>query len=638
MLFFGIPQVEAKPEIWIVNAIGITSFSTIQEAVNAANPGDIVQVPNGAYYEHVVMNKSVTLVGENCVTTIIDGGAGTGVVVQVTANNSGISGFTIQDGAIGISVDNSCFDNITGNIVRNQFQGIRLQNSHNSLVSGNNLTNNNQGITIQQSNNNLVLSNSLEDNYSPGISLYDSRNNTVSKNSVGSNPAYGIYLENCQNNTVSENYVTLVCDGVSLQSSHNNTISGNTVTNTGPFAIDLEYSNENVVEKNTLEENEITIQLFQSSDNLVNENNLAMNRFGLFLDMSSNNTLEKNNMTANWFSFGVFGEQPPHFVNNVSASNTVDGRPVYYWIDRHGGEVPSDAGYIALINSTNISVANVKLANNYESILLAYSDHIMLRNLTVSHNLIGAWLFNSSSNVVTECTFQDNTECMWLKQSNNNTLYWNNFIGQNPVDVSGTANEWDNDYPDGGNYWSTFAGTDGFSGPNKNTTGSDGISDVGYALNAGNKDQFPLMSPFKVFDAGEWNGLRYYTYVVSNYTISDFSFNPNETAMSFNVTGPEGADCFCRVVTPEQLLWAEDEQWTILFEGREVNYTRTSDRGYTYLYFTFFAESGTVKILGTRAVPEFHGFAAMLLLLFFASTLTVIVARKGFRTIIPCKS
>lgn len=633
MFVLSISQFKVEPAISIVNADKLASFLTIQEAINAANSGETVYVRNGTYYEHVVMNKSVMLVGESCINTIIDG-TGSGVVVQVTANDAGVSGFTIQNGNFGVSIVNSDCENISGNMMKNNFQGICFQNSHNNLVNGNNLTNNNQGIIVQQSNNSLILANSLEDNYSPGISLYCSHNNTVSRNFVRNNPAYGIYLENCQNNTLSENSVTLVCDGISLQNSQNNTISGNTVTKTGPFGIDLEYSNENVVEKNILEENEIAFQLFRSFNNLVTENSLAMNKFGLFLDMSSNNTLEKNHMTANWASFGVFGEQPLHFVNSISVSNTVDGRPVYYWIDRHGDEVPSDAGYVALVNSTNIRVTNLKLANNYEGILLAYSNHIILRNLTVSNNFIGAWLFNSCSNIVTECTLRDNTESVWLKQSNNNTIYWNNFVDQNLPDVSGTSNEWDNGYPNGGNYWATFAGTDRLNGPYQNTTGNDGISDVGYALNAGNKDRFPLMSPIKVFDAGEWGGLRYCVYAISNYTVSDFSFDPSERVVSFNVSGPEGANGFCRVVIPIQLLWAEDEQWRILFEGREMNYTRTSSQGYTCLYFTLIAGSGTVKVLGTEAISEFQTFTVVVLFLIFASTLAAIVAKKGFRAIV----
>ena len=56
-----------------IRRVPTLEYPTIQAAIDAANPGDIIQVASGAYYEHVVVNKSLTLVGEGSSTTIIDG-------------------------------------------------------------------------------------------------------------------------------------------------------------------------------------------------------------------------------------------------------------------------------------------------------------------------------------------------------------------------------------------------------------------------------------------------------------------------------------------------------------------------------------------------------------------------------------
>ena len=72
-------------------------YPTIQEAVDAANSDDTVFVRNGTYFENVVVNKSIELIGEQMETTVIDGN-GTGSVIKVIVNRVNINGFTIQNG------------------------------------------------------------------------------------------------------------------------------------------------------------------------------------------------------------------------------------------------------------------------------------------------------------------------------------------------------------------------------------------------------------------------------------------------------------------------------------------------------------------------------------------------------------
>ncbi len=78
-------------------------YPTIQGAVNAASDGDIVFVRNGTYYEHVCVNKTVSIVGQDRNTTTIDGNQ-TGTVVTVTADNVNIGGFTVQNGEAGLDL------------------------------------------------------------------------------------------------------------------------------------------------------------------------------------------------------------------------------------------------------------------------------------------------------------------------------------------------------------------------------------------------------------------------------------------------------------------------------------------------------------------------------------------------------
>jgi len=112
----------AEPTTWTVDDDGPADFRTIQEAINAASQGDTIYVYNGTYYEQVVVNKSVSLIGENKYTTIIDGNY-TGNAIEVTASNVNVTGFTMQkSGTVylgcGIYVhDGSDGNKISGNII-----------------------------------------------------------------------------------------------------------------------------------------------------------------------------------------------------------------------------------------------------------------------------------------------------------------------------------------------------------------------------------------------------------------------------------------------------------------------------------------------------------------------------------------
>jgi len=57
-----------------VGGSGPGNYTSIQDAINDASDGDTIFVFNGTYYENVIIDKSVKLVGENRNTTVIDGG------------------------------------------------------------------------------------------------------------------------------------------------------------------------------------------------------------------------------------------------------------------------------------------------------------------------------------------------------------------------------------------------------------------------------------------------------------------------------------------------------------------------------------------------------------------------------------
>ena len=69
-------------------------YSSIQDAIDNSNPGDTISVWNGTYFENIVINKRLNLIGNGSKNTTIDG-RGSGDVVDIRANRVSINGFKI---------------------------------------------------------------------------------------------------------------------------------------------------------------------------------------------------------------------------------------------------------------------------------------------------------------------------------------------------------------------------------------------------------------------------------------------------------------------------------------------------------------------------------------------------------------
>lgn len=229
-------------------------------------------------------------------------------------------------------------------------------------------------------------------------------------------------------------------------------------------------------------------------------------------------------MSDNQRNFGVWGDLPFYFYHDIDSSNTVDGRPMYYWVGQQNRTVPLDAGYVALVDSTNITVQSLNLKNNGQGLLLVETENSLIMGNNVTNNSRAIYLMFSSNNTISENSIVDNRFGLLLQDSSNNTIfrnavansyygiqlsygwgnttgniiYHNNFVNNTQQVWSwGSSNTWDEGYPSGGNYWSDYTGSDEYSGPGQNVVGSDGIGDAAYIIDASNSDRYPLMAPYE---------------------------------------------------------------------------------------------------------------------------------------------
>jgi hypothetical protein len=181
--------------------ITVTPPGKIQEGVDAVNTSGSMNVEPGTYAEHVVINKTMNLIGSGSSNPTING-SGTGSCVTVNAAFVRIKNFILTNAQYGLS----------GTATSCQFRYFTV---HNNTSSGVSLTNSDYNLlhAIHAYNQTGVSSS--------GIEMISCRNNTITGNDVHDN-SYNIRIT-----------------GTVYRASAGNIVQGNMFLNPGTFSLQV---------------------------------------------------------------------------------------------------------------------------------------------------------------------------------------------------------------------------------------------------------------------------------------------------------------------------------------------------------------------------------------------------------------
>jgi len=238
-------------------------YLSIQRAIDDANQGETIHVASGIYYEQLIVNKTISIVGEDRDTTVVDG-EGLYTPLVIVSSGSMVDAFTFQN--CGWSTP---------------FSHVAIYGDNNTVRNSRVVASNRPyGIYLFLSNGSKIVNNVIEDGEEYGIFLQNSGNNIVSSNLIDRSKRHGIFVaSNSNNNCITSNEIKKALNyGIDVFSSHNNVLSNNSISGCDGAGIYLHgQSNGSLVWGNTVTSSKVGLNQFYSGVSKVFHNNFIGN-------------------------------------------------------------------------------------------------------------------------------------------------------------------------------------------------------------------------------------------------------------------------------------------------------------------------------------------------------------------------
>jgi nitrous oxidase accessory protein NosD len=268
------------------------TFTSIQDAINAANPGSLIRVCPGTYREQLFVNKSLSIEGDNGAIVLpsnmvanATGSSGSPIATAILvkdAANAQIEGLIVDTANSGITecspdLIGILYQNSSGSIEHNAVRNTKLSVSLNGCQSGDAI--------VVQSLGGGTSKVKIDDN-----NVHDYQKNGITGNESGTEI------------TITKNVVTglgpttgAAQNGIQIGFGAKGGVSGNTVTgNVWAPCVSLTNCAFNAT----------GILVFQSDDVRVERNSVVTNQVGIFAD-GQNAKIESNDISNSLVLVGI---------------------------------------------------------------------------------------------------------------------------------------------------------------------------------------------------------------------------------------------------------------------------------------------------------------------------------------------
>jgi parallel beta-helix repeat protein len=513
------------------------SYASIQEAINAPETlnGHTIFAEKGTYYEHVIVNKSLSIIGEKIAGTIIDG-SGAGTVMNITADNVNVTGFTIRNSG------KTVYD-----LPRNS--GIKLNIVGNCSVYENLIIANAVGIEGRYCLNSAIRENVIMNNGN-GIELSWARNNTLYENFLAYNTR-AIFMECSMNSTLYKNDIYDNRIGLDMDEGWGYVLRNNTIVNNDwNFNVDsfgVTHFPNDIDTSNTINGKPIYYLL---------------SRTGLLITPS---TFPDIGYLALVDCFNIT-------VRDLTMKNNGDG--------------------VLVVQTNNTRIQNLTSIDNRIGIELICSSENTIIGSTIDNSWMGIFISECSNNTIVENIISDSDYGIWALDPTYHRIFHNAFINDTwPIGTVCLSwcigNVFDDGYPSGGNYWSDYTGVD---------SNCDGIGDIGnyqdryplmgifHSFNTSLGKQITVVSNSSIED---------FEYIEGDWTTWNRKIIMHVSNMTANQTVG-----FCQICIPHDLMLQGYTVLIDGAEPLYWNYALYDNGTHRWIYFTY--ERSTKEIVITQ--------------------------------------
>ncbi len=266
--------------------------SPLQDRIDAACPGTVLRIPAGVYPGQVIVDRRVTLIGEE--GTILDGG-GRGSVLVIQAPGTQVRGLTLRNSGWELLFDDA-------GVLIEEAAGVILEN-----------------LVLEDTNHGVYVRNAL------GPTIRDCRFAGRRGRVHEENHGNAIHVWYAKDARIRDNVISGHRDGIYLSFAETAHVTGNVAYEVDRFGLHSMYSQRNIIEGNTFTRNTAGVALMFSNRMEMTRNLFAHNRghrtYGLLLRDCSDSEFTGNRLIDNTIGLFLDGSNRNRFHENLFAEN-----------------------------------------------------------------------------------------------------------------------------------------------------------------------------------------------------------------------------------------------------------------------------------------------------------------------------